>query len=149
MTPCHFETNSDQMLSKSLPGLSLDKAAQMMRGYANVLRDRVESKVWVGVRTFQIRECHSNPKAHSRYRRLAHQRLNHIRCLHATYPGEGRRNFRAPSRVAPHPNGEFCTTTLKVGRRCSTAQLINSGLLRTPLTTFCTLDVTGVVYNEP
>ena len=87
MVPCHFETNSDQMLSKSLPGLSLDKAAQMMRGYANVLRDRVESKVWVGVRTFQIRECHSNPKAHSRDRRLAHQRLNHIRCLHAMYPG--------------------------------------------------------------
>jgi hypothetical protein len=69
--PCHFETNSDQMSSKSLPGLFLDKTAQMMRGYANVLRDRVESKVWVGVRTFQIRERHSNPKAHPPYRRLA------------------------------------------------------------------------------
>ena len=34
MVPCHFETNGDQMSSKSLPGLFLDEAAQMMRGYA-------------------------------------------------------------------------------------------------------------------
>lgn len=100
MAPCHFETNSDQMSSKSLPGLFLDKAAQMMRGYANVLRDRVESKVWVGVRTFQVRERHSNARAHLVDRRLANEGLDHFR----RHPVPEHRNYELTTldRSNPH-----------------------------------------------